>query len=786
MVNAIFTLLDYPKFMYAFLQRRIFASLLLVALALGSWYASQNRWLEDYELLAQTQLSKFRSTEVSQDIVVVGLDDKSYRANPQWPWPRSDHAQIVDHLNDYGVERIFFDIYFPKPSIESEDAELSRAFSQSTASIFLPAIIDENEDGSLYKTEQYERFVKHAKEVDIGLLVSSQRQVVAAPYRVKIDGKEYSSFASEITGRVGPFEEWFPLDYAYDWKSVPTYSAIDILTGNVKPEKLKGKTVLYGYYSLDFGDVFSDPTGQDIPGMAAHAIGANVLLNGIPSIVEKWVPILIGSFLCLICIWFLKSRTALAFALVLIPLILFVSIMLRVQSVYIEILPTLSILIASCIYFRATAYQNQIDAGRRVHRESGLPNLQAFCEDQKNSHKSAVISINFDGYDLVRRSLSNSQLQTLLDQIRTRLSIISNEIYQGTDGSLYFVIETLDEKDIIESLQGLKMFFVNPIALDGHMIALKPAFGYDIEPTEELSVRAGHALVASCQAQITSQKIIRFDSMLLDEEKKHLSMQSTIKRAMDQRELEIYIQPQIDIASGWTVSGEALVRWNDPLRGLISPGEFMPILEKTPLIASLTLHILKLAISALNDILPLADDFKVSVNVPPSLMTDSEFTDQALELIEQSEIPNSAVILEITERGMLFDKDIAKQEMQRFVDAGIEFSIDDFGTANSNIEILRSIPASELKIDQSFINGLTHSTKDQALVESIINMAHGLKYIVVAEGVEDQQILNLLTILNCDKVQGYHLSKPLKVSDFTGHLIREFLHKRVLDRSKYG
>ncbi|GAB5486642.1 MAG: hypothetical protein Pars2KO_02120 [Parasphingorhabdus sp.] len=759
---------------------------MLLALSVGSWYASENRWLEDYELLTQAQLSKFRSVEISQDIVIVGLDDKSYRTNPQWPWPRSDHAQIVDHLNDYGVERIFFDIYFPKPSVEAEDAELSRALSQSTASVFLPAIIDENEDGSLYKTEQYERFVKHAKEADIGILVSDQRHVVAAPHRVKIDGTVYNSFASEITGSAGPIDEWFPLDYAYDWKSVPTFSAIDVLTGNVQPEKLKGKTVLYGYYSRDFGDVFSDPTGQDIPGMAAHAIAANVLLKGIPSVVDKWLPILVGATICLICIWFLTSRIAFLIAFGFIPSLLFLSTMLRAESIYIEILPTLSVLIASCVYFRVTIYQNQIDAGRRVHRESGLPNLQAFHEDQKSSKKSAVISINFDGYDLVRRSLSNDQLQTLLDQIRTRLSVISNDIYQGTDGSLYFAIETLEEKDIVDSLQGLKMFFVNPIALDGHMIALKPAFGYDIEPSEELSERASHALVASCHAQITSQKIVRFDSILLDEEKKHLSMQSTIKRAMDQRELEVYVQPQVDIATGWTTSGEALIRWNDPLRGVISPGEFMPIIENTPLIGDLTLHILKLAISALDDVLPLANDFKISINVPPSLMTDSEFTDQAFNIIDNSEIPNSAVVLEITERGMLFDKDIAKQEMQRFVDADIEFSIDDFGTANSNIEILRSIPASELKIDQSFISGLTQSTKDQALVESIINMAHGLNYIVVAEGVEDQEILDLLTILNCDKVQGYHIAKPLKIRDFTGYLIREFLHKRGMDRPKYG
>ena len=358
--------------------------------------------------------------------------------------------------------------------------------------------------------------------------------------------------------------------------------------------------------------------------------------------------------------------------------------------------------------------------------------------------------------------MSNNQLHSLLDQIRTRLSIISNEIYQGTDGSLYLEIDSLDEKEIVESLQGLKMFFVNPIALDGHLIALKPAFGYDIEPSNNLADRTSHALVASCHAQLSSKKIERFDSILLDEDKQHLSMQSNIKRAMEQGELEIYVQPQVDIKTGWTKSGEALVRWNDPLRGVVSPGEFMPIMEKTPLISHLTLHILELSISALSQILPLAQDFKISVNVPPSLMTDSDFCEKAISLVRGADIPSSAILIEITERGMLFDKQIAQNTMQRFVEEGIEFSIDDFGTANSNIEILRSIPASELKIDQSFINGLTESPKDKALVESVINMAHGLEYIVVAEGVENAEILDLLTILNCDKAQGYYIAKPLK------------------------
>lgn len=786
MVNAIFTTLSYPQIMYALVQRKIVASLLLFALAFGGWYASENRWLEDYELLTKVQLNKFRTTQISEDIVIVGLDDKSYAENPQWPWPRSDHAKIVNRLNKYGADRIIFDIYFTKPSIAAEDEKLARAFEKSKAPVFLPALIDEAPDGSLFKIEQLESFVKHTGELDLGFQISGQRHVISLPYRTEVDGKVYSSIAAEISGRKGPEGEWVPIDYAFDWKKVPTYSAIDVLNDRVSPEKLKGKTILYGYYAKRFGDTFSDPSGRDVPGMAIHAVGANMLSAAKPEVIDTKLSIGVTLITCLLIIWVLPAKTALFSSMLGVFLFLGSNVIFADLAIQVNVLTSLILLIVCIGFCQIALLKNQIDDGRRVHAESGLPNLQAFLEDRKRSENSAIVSINFDGYDLVRRSLSSNQLHSLLDQIRTRLSIISNEIYQGTDGSLYFEIDSLDEKEIVESLQGLKMFFVNPIALDGHLIALKPAFGYDIESSYTLSERTSHALVASCHAQLIPQKIEHFDSILLDEDKQHLSMQSNIKRAMEQNELEVYIQPQVDIKTGWTTSGEALIRWNDPLRGVISPGEFMPIMEKTPLIADLTLHILKLSIEALSQILPLTEDFQVSVNVPPSLMTDNDFSSKAIGLITDADIPQSAIIIEITERGMLFDKDVAQQTMQRFVDAGIQFSIDDFGTANSNIEILRSIPASELKIDQSFINQLTESDKDKALVESIINMAHGLEYIVVAEGVENEKILNLLTILECDKAQGYHIARPLKINDFTGYLIREFLHKRVQNNSKYG
>lgn len=786
MVNAMFTMLSYPKIMYAYLQRKIIGSLLLIAVALGGWHASEKRWLEDYELLAQVQLNKFRTVEISDDIVVVGLDDKSYAANPSWPWPRSDHAKIVDRLNDYGVDRIFFDIYFIGASNKVDDQTFATSLKSSSAQVFLPALIDAKKDGSLTKIDQFPDIAKHTKELDIGFLDTNQRQVVSLPYRTEVNGKIYNSIASEISAEKGPVNGWFPVDYAYDWQKIPTYSAIDVLNGKVSPADFEGKAVLYGYYSKRFGDTFVDPAGTTVPGMAIHAMGANILLKDKPLVLNSWLPIVSVLGFCLLALWLLKPKLVLSAVLLAVFLFLLSWVIFANQSIVLGIWPSVAVLLAGIGYSQVAIFKTQIDDGRRVHAESGLPNLQAFLEDRKHSESSAIVSINFDGYDLVRRSLSNSQLHALLDQIRTRLSIISNEIYQGTDGSLYFEIDSLDEKEIVDSLQGLKMFFVNPIALDGHLIALKPAFGYDIESSYNLAERTSHALVASCHAQLTPQKIERFDSILLDEDKQHLSMQSSIKRAMEQGELEVYIQPQIDIKTGWTNSGEALVRWNDPLRGVISPGEFMPIMEKTPLIGNLTLHILNLAIEALSQIIPLTDDFKIAVNVPPSLMTDSDFSDKAIGLITEADIPRSAIIIEITERGMLFDKQLAQDTMQRFVDAGIEFSIDDFGTANSNIEILRSIPASELKIDQSFINGLNDSTKDKALVESIINMAHGLEYIVVAEGVESQEILDLLTILNCDKVQGYHIAKPLKLNDFTGFLIREFLHKRVQNRTEYG
>ena len=399
MVNAIFTMLSYPQIMYALVQRKIAASLMLFALAFGGWYASESRWLEDYELLVQVQLNKFRTTQVSDDIVIVGLDDKSYSANPQWPWPRGDHAKIIDRLNNYGVERIFFDIYFIGSSNNVDDALLAQSLEASKASIFLPALIDAKEDGSLIKLNQFPQIARHAQELDIGFLDTNQRQVVSLPYQTEVDGVIYNSIASEISGRKGPVNEWFPVDYAYDWKDIPTYSAIDILNGKISPDNLKGKSVLYGYFSKRFGDTFVDPAGTTVPGMAIHAMGANMLLKDKPMVPPTWLPIITALSLSILAVWLLRPKLVLLAIVSSICLLLISWIVLANHSVVIEILPTLALLFATVGYSQVAIFKVQIDDGRRFHAESGLPNLQAFLEDRKSSENSAIVSINFDGYD---------------------------------------------------------------------------------------------------------------------------------------------------------------------------------------------------------------------------------------------------------------------------------------------------------------------------------------------------------------------------------------------------
>lgn len=238
-----------------------------------------------------------------------------------------------------------------------------------------------------------------------------------------------------------------------------------------------------------------------------------------------------------------------------------------------------------------------------------------------------------------------------------------------------------------------------------------------------------------------------------------------LQRALDHGELALHYQPQIDLAHDQVVSTEALVRWYDPQVGIIPPDEFIWVAEESGLIRPVTQAILEMAIKQSRQWHDDGLDLSVSVNVSMRDLQDSQLPNRIVALLDRWKVEPNWITLEATESSSMRAFTQTLETIGKLDEIGLAFSIDDFGTGYSSLSYLKQLPASELKVDQSFVKHMLTDISDATIVRTTISMAHNLGMEVVAEGVEDVATLQQLRLLGCDVAQGYYIARPMPADD---------------------
>jgi EAL domain-containing protein (putative c-di-GMP-specific phosphodiesterase class I) len=225
-------------------------------------------------------------------------------------------------------------------------------------------------------------------------------------------------------------------------------------------------------------------------------------------------------------------------------------------------------------------------------------------------------------------------------------------------------------------------------------------------------------------------------------------------------------QPVIDIKTGTVISAEALLRWNHPKHGKIFPDEIIPIAEQTGLIHSITYWIIDTTAKFNKKLKEQGIDIKIAINLSIYNLQDNNFVENIIEIYRKNNIPASLFIMEVTEGVMMTNPQQSIEVLNRLDNLGIEIAVDDFGTGYSSLSYLKLLPLSKLKIDKSFIMDMIDDDDDAMIVRSTIDLAHNLGMEVVAEGIENKEVLELLDILGCGLGQGYFISRPANGDDF--------------------
>jgi EAL domain-containing protein (putative c-di-GMP-specific phosphodiesterase class I) len=260
-----------------------------------------------------------------------------------------------------------------------------------------------------------------------------------------------------------------------------------------------------------------------------------------------------------------------------------------------------------------------------------------------------------------------------------------------------------------------------------------------------------------------------------------LEVEADLRLAFERDELAVFYQPIVDLQSNRIQGVEALVRWQHPVRGLLSPDSFVPVAEECGLIDALGRHVLRVACTQMREWQltdPCFKDLTVSVNVSPRQLFDPGLVEDVSAALVASDLSPEHLTLELTETAMMGDPDSAVSRLNALKALGIRIAVDDFGIGHSSLRYLRQFPVDILKIDKSFVWDLTRGPEDSALARAIVRLAHTMHLDAVAEGVESETQLAILRQLGCDAAQGFYFARPA-----AAHVVSEMLRSSSLDRS---
>ena len=413
---------------------------------------------------------------------------------------------------------------------------------------------------------------------------------------------------------------------------------------------------------------------------------------------------------------------------------------------------------------------------------TGLANQTSFLERVAQSlpgarthgHKLAVCLIDLERFKNINDSLGRAAGDSLLKQVAQWLIGDSGDakILARIDSDRFAILmpQVVDDAEVAQILEKtIKAIINHPFRLnDGaYRIAVKAGAALFPDDGEDAETLLSHADAALRKAKAGGDRYLFYAQKMTDTVIGRLNMENRLRRAIELDEFVLHYQPKVDVASRELVGAEALIRWNDPIAGLVPPGSFIPILEETGLIHEVGRWALKTAMEDYrrwrNAGLPVV---RIAVNLSPLQLRNRDFIESIRKLIGGCAEDAEGLELEITESLIMEDVELSVSSLQAIRSMGVRVAIDDFGTGFSSLSYLSRLPVDAVKIDRSFIENMVVGPEGLSLVSIIINLAHSLRLKAIAEGVETEQQSHLLRLLSCDEMQGFLLSKPLPAALF--------------------
>ena len=413
---------------------------------------------------------------------------------------------------------------------------------------------------------------------------------------------------------------------------------------------------------------------------------------------------------------------------------------------------------------------------------TSLPNRSLFhdrlsrdiVEARSDNTGVGILLIDLDRFKDINDTLGHDHGDSLLFQIAQRFNaeVKNNETLARLGGDEFIIV--LPEHTPSQAMRRAQQFInclQEAFVIEQNSLVISASIGIANYPIhgESISSLLSHADFAMYEAKSSNVKICVYNAESDHLAQGHLAMVADVRKALQEKKFELHYQPKVSAKTGQIISAEALGRWHDKDRGYVPPVIFIRVLEQNGLIDEYTYWAIETALAQAKSWQSGSSSMRVAVNLSPQTLMHPEFK-KNIDHIIKNKSDGELLIFEITENLFLSEFDRLAEVLDHVCTLGVELSIDDYGTGYSSLSRLRRLPVSELKIDQTFIKDMVDNKDDEVVVHSTIELAHNLGLRVVAEGVESQSALDLLTQLGCDTIQGFLISKPLPHTQFSAFI----------------
>jgi len=695
---------------------------------------------------------RFGYQDANRSIILVPVEPSAQVGGQ--PWSQSDDAKLLRAVADANPRAIYFDPRSEEPVDPALKAQLRSLGDKVT--LILRGTYSQLTGASLHSAYRYQdprvRMVGSAWQTNLWLYAQS------SSYAFRSDGKLLPALSADLAGVSGTPDQEFAPDFRISPRSVRTLDPYKLLAAQSGQIDLSGKTVIVSRLRGASDQMISyfgwvgkfDPVYVDIAAATRLHRTIAPMFTGYPLLI-LFLAMVWGARRLLHGRWRMATYPVIGLVVLGMPTVIQAfGILTHVREAF----------VAAVVYFAMRLWSKW----RRKMREtsqSGLPNFVAFAQEPGIAECDVVVGV-IARYEEFLASIPGDLHGECARQIARRFAVGcgARTIYHGEAGFFAWIEPARGTDQQVEHLEGMRALFAAPLLVGGHMFDTNVHFGLDRNYKLDAQSRINTALASASEALRAGRPVELFQADRLANAAWELSLLARIDEGMRNGDIWLAYQPQWDYKDARISGAEALIRWNDPVRGPIRPDEFIIQAERAGRIDALTYWVIEQAIGAVEEFNALGPRFQVSVNLSAQLVDKPGLVSSVREIVQRRGIDASLLTVEVTETAHLGDRAAAIRNLRDLQAMGFRLSIDDFGTGEASLLYLAELPSDELKIDRQFVSRIVHHDRERHIVRSTIKLAHALGQTVVAEGIEDLATFDLLRKLGCDSGQGYYIGRP--------------------------